>query len=161
MNLLINSIKTNKINQLFRSNFKDRIEISKKIDNLITLSSYNKRFFNTKYSNDYDLLILTREELIQQSKQKGEPKDVLGSPNCSILNGSLILTGLNASLCPAALVRDVYATFPAKYCRRLESKAELRELRQTIDNVVGSKVDLSQRSDIMCMGRELTYKKLK
>ena len=62
MTISIKTVEKNQINPLFRNTKNDGIELSKKIDNPLSISSYTKKLINSFSPNDYDLLILTIDE---------------------------------------------------------------------------------------------------
>jgi hypothetical protein len=63
MTVVIKTIQTGSINPLYRSLEKDRIEVTKKIDSLDSLSSYRITPFAPLTTTGYDLLILTTNAL--------------------------------------------------------------------------------------------------
>jgi len=62
MTISIKTVEKNQINPLFRNTKNDGIELSKKIDNPLSIAPYTKKLINSFSPNDYDLLILTIDE---------------------------------------------------------------------------------------------------
>lgn len=105
---------------------------------------------------------LSKEETIQQSKSKKNPEKFLGSRDCNLIHAGLHLTGLNVSLCPAALIRRVYAKYPEKYASNLiEDREELRELRELNSSLIAKKKGKDVSNTGMCLGREILYSNLR
>jgi len=78
MTISIKTVEKNQINPLFRNTKNDGIELSKKIDNPLSIASYTKKLMDSFSSNDYDLLILTIDEFKEDFEPLKDTHDAEG-----------------------------------------------------------------------------------
>ena len=63
MTISIKTVDKDQVNPLFRNMEKDKIELKKKVDNFLSIISYADTVKELLFSDEYDLLILTTNEL--------------------------------------------------------------------------------------------------